>query len=276
MDYKFSQGKAEIIVLLPHYNDNDRLKKAINSIVEPFPIDVFIIDDGSDIKPDLQELKKTYGDKGNLEIKYVPQNIGLNKILNLGIKIILQTNYKYIGRMDSDDTNKPNRFVKQLNFLKENPNISFLGSWGDYYGENGEFLFTMKQAVSDKEIRKKIYLNSVFLHSAILYKRKVIENVKYNDKHTYAEDYHFCFSVIKKFKIANYPEVLVNIIVRQQSISSKQRFKQVFGRIRVITENFYFGFYPIWGLFRNFILLFIPRSFGLKIRKFFKIGKLHV
>jgi len=273
MDYKLSQGKAEIIVLLPHYNDNERLKKAINSIVEPFPIDVLIIDDGSDTKPDQQELKKIYGDRGNLEIKYNNENVGAGETRNMGITIISQTQYQYIGLMDSDDTNKPNRFAKQLTFLKKNPNISFLGSWGDYYGENGEFLFTMKHAVSDKEIRKKVYLNNVFLHSSILYKREIIENVKY---HTYAEDYHFCFSVIKKFKVANYPEVLVNIIVRQQSISSKKRFKQVLGRISVITENFYFGFYPIWGLFRNFILLFIPRSFGLKVRKFFKIGKLHV
>jgi len=272
MNDNFLKGKAEIIVLLPHYNDNERLKNAVNSIVEPFPIDVLIIDDGSDTKPDQEELKKLYGDRGNLEVKYNAQNMKVSKIRNLGLKMILQTSYKYIAHMDSDDTNKPNRFAKQLDYLKNNKEISFIGSWGDYYTEKGEFLFTMKNPVSYKEIRKKMYLNAMFINASILYKREVIDNIKnYPDKNITVDDYHFCFLVIKKFKVANYPEPLVNINIRSQSISSSKRTKQVLERINVITENFYFGFYPIWGLFRNFLLLFMPRSFGLKMRKWFKI-----
>jgi len=273
MENNFLQGTAEIIVLLPHYNDNEGLKNAINSIVEPFPVDVLIIDDGSETKPDEQELKNTYGGRGNLEVKYAPENMGISKALNFGIKIIMQTNHKYIARMDSDDTNNPNRFAKQLTFLKENKDVSFLGSYGNYYDQNGKFLFTKKLAISDKEIRKKMYINNMFLHSAFFYKREVLEDIKkYPQKYVAGEDYHFCFLVIKKYKVANYPESLVNIVVRPQSISSKQRFKQVWTRIDVIIENFYFGFYPILGLFRNLILLFMPRTFGLKIRKWFNFG----
>jgi len=277
MDNKFLQDQAEIIVLLPHYNDNEGLKNAINSIVEPFPVDVLIIDDASDLKPDEQELKKIYGDRGNLEIKYNTQNIGASKTRNIGISIISKTQYQYIGLMDSDDTNKHNRFFKQLKFLKENKDISFLGSWGDYYNENGKYLFTMKLAVSDKEIKKKMYLNCMFLHTSILYKREIIDNndAQYRNGRI-GEDYRFCFNIINKYKAANYPEALVNINVRKESISSGQRFKQVWVRIDVIIENFYFGVHPIWGLFRSLILLFLPRSFGLKVRKFFKIGKLSI
>jgi len=277
MDNKFSQAQAEIIVLLPHYNDNERLKNAINSIEEPFAVDVLIIDDASELKPNEQELKNIYENKGNLEVKYVSQNMKMNRVLNLGLEIILQTNYKYIARMDSDDTNKPNRLAKQIAFLKDNQNVSLVGSWGDYYDEFGKFLFTMKLAVSDKEIRKKMYLNSMFLHSAVLFKREIIENIGgYSDKTITGSDYRFLFKVIKNYQVANYPEPLVNINVRRQSMSSKLRFKQVLERLRVVRENFYFGFYPIWGLFRNLTLLFLPRSFGLRVRKWFKIGKMPI
>jgi len=273
MENKFLQGTAEIIVLLPHYNDNEGLKNAINSIAEPFAVDVLIIDDGSDIKPNEQELKKIYGDRGNLEVKYESQNLKVGKIRNLGLKMILQTNYKYIAHMDSDDTNKPHRFAKQLDYLRTNKDISFLGTWGDCYDENGRFLFTLKHSISDKNIRKKMYLNAMFINASILYKREVIEGIKnYPDKNIAGDDHHFSFLVLKNFKVGNYPEALVNINIRQQSISSKQRFRQVLERIKVIYENFYFGFYPIWGLLRNYILLFMPRSFGLKIRKWFKFG----
>jgi len=274
MEIKFLQSTSEIIVLLPHYNDNQGLKNAINSIVEPFAVDVLIIDDGSDSKPNEQELKNIYGNKGNLEVKYLSQNLGVNRTLNFGLKIIMHTNHKYIARMDADDTNNPNRFAKQLTFLKENKDVSFLGSYGNYYDKNGKFLFTRKLAVSDKEIRKKMYINNMFLHSAFFYKREILEDIKkYTQKYTAGEDYHFCFLVIKKYKVANYPESLVNIVVRSQSISSKQRFKQVWTRINIIVENFYFGFYPIIGIFRNLVLLFMPRSFGLKIRKWFNFGE---
>jgi len=274
MENKFLQGTAKIIVLLPHYNDNQGLKNAINSIVEPFPVDVLIIDDGSEIKPDEQELKNIYGDRGNLEVKYEPQNLKVSKIRNLGLKMILQTNYKYIANMDSDDTNKPHRFAKQLAYLQQNKEVSFLGSWGDYYDENGSFLFTMKHPVSDKKIRKMMYLNAMFINASILYKREVIESIREYPEGTLAgDDYHFSFLVLKNFKVANYPDVLVNVNIRQQSISSQRRYKQVMERIMVARKNFYFGFYPIWGLLRNLILLFVPRSFGLRIRKFFKFGR---
>jgi len=270
---------TEIVILIAHYNDNERLKKAIDSIKEPFEVDVLIVDDGSKVKPNLDELKSIYADRGVLRIEYAPQNMGASKVRNWGLQMILDSGYKYIAIMDSDDTNKPERISKQLGFMKKNPEIALVGSWADYYTSNGDFLFTIKHPAKDKEIKKQMYFNSMFVHPSIIYKREVIENVGgYLEKYKKGgvEDYGFLFKVVKKYPIANYQEVLVNYTINENGLSSKQRFWQVFNRIRIICDNFYFGFYPIFGLFRNSILLVAPRNIGLNIRKWFKIEKMPV
>lgn len=66
--------------------------------------------------------------------------------------------------------------------------------------------------------------------------------------------------MIKNNRVANIPEYLVECVVDPDGISGKQRKKQVLSRIQVILDNFYFGYYPIMGLIRSFILLIIPRK----------------
>src|SRR5690606_19576279 len=248
-NHLLSENNTEIIVLLAHYNDNDRLKNAINSIKEPFAVDVLIVDDGSRVKPDLNELKTIYGNRGNLQIKYAKKNIGASKIRNWGIGLILQSPYQFIGIMDSDDTNKPNRFAKQLEYLKTNKHVALLGTWGDYFDVNDNFLFTLKHPISYEEIKKKMYLNSTFLHSSALYRREVAEKIGgYSEEYKKGgEDYDSMFRVIKKYQAENYPESLVNITVTESGLSSGKRFSQVLNRIKIIRKHFYFGFYPIFG-----------------------------
>lgn len=271
-------NNAEIIILLAHYNDNERLKNAIQSIEEPFPVDVLIVDDGSDLRPQLSEYRMLYGNKGKIDIKYASKNMGASKVRNWGLEMISETDYQFIGIMDSDDTNKPHRFAKQLSYLKKNKHIALLGAWGDYYDTNGKFLFTLKHPTSYSQIKKKMYLNSTFLHSSVLYRREVAEVIgEYSDQYKKGgEDYDYMFRVMSKYHVENYPETLVNITVTKHGLSSQQRFSQVLNRIRIIGNNFYFGFYPIFGIIRNIILLVAPRNLGLKIRKLFNIEKLPI
>jgi len=281
MNTNSTENSPEVIILMAHYNDHERVIKAVDSIQEPFRVDVLIVDDGSKIKPNEGVLKSIYGDRGTLTVKFAPQNMGASKIRNWGLSMILESaaNYKYIAVMDSDDTNKPNRISKQLHFMKENPEVALMGSWADYYTSSGEFIFTLKHPTTDKEIKKQMYLNSMFVHPSVIYKREVVENIGgYLEKYKKGgvEDYGFLFKAVKNYTVANYPEVLVNYTINENGLSSKQRFWQVFGRIRIIMDNFYFGLYPIYGILRNSLLLIAPRNIGLKLRKIFRIEKMPI
>src|SRR5690606_16027970 len=74
------------------------------------------------------------------------------------------------------------------------------------------------------------------------------------------EDYGFFFNVIQKYKVENLPEVLLDYEVNPNSLSAKGRTQQVKARISIIKEHFYFGFYPIYGLIRSYLLLLMPHN----------------
>lgn len=262
--------KAEIIVVIAHYNDAERLKSAITSIKEPIPVDILIIDDGSKFPPNEKELKEVYNGKGTLSVKYMPINQGVGKVRNLGNEIVKDLDYEFIGVMDSDDLNLPNRFYKQISFFRSNPDVYLLGSWCDCVDRDGNYLYSIKHSTEDKEIKKKMYLNSNFVHPTVVFRKIILETIPYYpEKYRKGgvEDYGFLFQVTRKFKVANYPESLILYTIHNSSISSKQRHWQVYNRLRVIIDNFYFGVYPIVGILRNLPLLFMPRGILVRIKK---------
>jgi GT2 family glycosyltransferase len=269
MDFTSSSG-AKIIVLLAHYNDNLRLKNAILSIKEPIPVDVLIVDDGSTIKPDEEELQALYKG-GKIMVEILKKNIGSEKARNHGLEIITALSYKYIGAMDSDDLNKENRFYKQFKYLEENDDVKLLGSWCDCIDSKGNFLYTQKYPIHYNEIKRKMYINSMFAHATLLFHSEILKTIGfYPEKYKWAEDYALAFNATRKFKVENYPEVLIYYTINEKGISSMHRRAQVISRLRIIKDNFYFGFYPIYGLLRNLLLVFISRDFLTNLKKLLK------
>lgn len=258
---------CNIIVLMSHFNDNDRLINCLSSFKEEIPVDILIVDDGSKIKPDEAELQKHFK-VGKVNVVQLKQNSGCGKARNHGLEIISKLDYKYIGTMDSDDLNKENRFTKQYKFLEEHTDVKLLGSWCDCIDENGKFLFTQKYPVAYNTIKNKMYLNSMVAHPTMLFHKSILKTIGFfSEKYKIAEDYAFVFKASKHFKIENYPESLIFYTINDKGYSAIFRKRQVKDRIRIIRDNFYFGFYPIYGLLRNIPLLFLPRNLLTSIKK---------
>ena len=107
-----------------------------------------------------------------------------------------------------------------------------------------------------------MFLNSMFVNPTVVFCSSILDVVtEYPEKYRHAaQDYAFFFKVIKHFKCANLPEVLLDYISDENSISTKKRKLQVKNRIKIIMENFNLGIYPIYGLLRSIILYFFSRS----------------
>lgn len=258
---------CNIIVLMSHYNDNERLIKCLSSFKEEILVDILIVDDGSKIKPDEDELQK-YFKVGKVNVVQMKQNSGCGKARNHGLDIIFKLNYKYVGTMDSDDLNKENRFTKQYNYLEEHTDVKLLGSWCECIDERGNYLFTQKYPVSYSNIKNRMFLNSMVAHPTMLFHKSILETIGFfSEKYQIAEDYAFVFKASKHFKIENYPESLIYYTINDKGYSAIFRKRQVKDRLRIIRDNFHFGFYPIYGILRNIPLLFIPRNLLTSIKK---------
>jgi len=92
----------------------------------------------------------------------------------------------------------------------------------------------------------------------------------YPEANKWAEDYAYAFKIMRKYKVENYPESLIYYTINENGISSTRRRGQVVSRLRIIMDNFYFGFYPIYGLIRNLPLIFISRGLLDTVKRILK------
>jgi len=263
-------NKAEVAVLIPHYNNPKELKRSLLSIQENINIDVVVVDDGSKEKPQESELINNYKN-GYLYFVDLPENQGIEYALNKGLEVIQAKNYKYIGRLDCGDLCKENRFQKQIEYLNNNKQTYLLGTWVNIVDEDHNYQYTLKHPTSYEDIKNKMFYNSMFVHPSVIFRTEVLDKTGfYPLNYKAAEDYAFFFKIVKNFKSENYPEALLDYVIDSKSISSIKRKLQVKSRIRVILNNFYFGFYPINGLLRNFLLYFITRNLSNRLKRILK------
>lgn len=260
--------QKQLLILIAHYNNPSGLEASLRSINEPFEIDVLVVDDGSEEKYDEDLLRAIYSN-GTIFFDALLTNQGVGAAANRALEIALQKNYIFLGRLDCGDINYPNKYKKQLNYLAEHPEVKLLGTWARVLDHEGNFLHLLKHPQAFEDIKKKMYINSMFLNPSVIFYSEII-NVVGNYPYKYrraAQDYAFFFKVIRKFKAENLPEVLMDYIVDPNSISTKRRRLQVANRIRVILDNFYFGFYPLIGLLRGAILFLFPRWVTTEAKK---------
>lgn len=263
----------ETVLLIPHFNNPSGLISSLSSIDKSECIDIVIVDDGSRrYKIEETVVNNSFKASGNITYLYLIENLGIEYALNLGLDFIIEQNkYKYIARLDCGDICLGKRFKIQEAFLREKPEIKLVGSNVICTNLEGVFLYKFLYPEKSEEIKNKMFLNSMFIHPGVMFATEVIAVVgKYPTNYKAAEDYAFFFKIVKKFKTANIQEFLLQYEINPSGISLSKRKLQVWSRIRIIIDNFYFGFWPIYGLLRNMILYILPNSLIQKIKNFKK------
>ncbi len=261
---------VKIAVLIPHYNDIYGLEKSLSSISALEPIDVVIVDDGSKIKPDLVDLKSKFRDINDFFIIYIEENRGIEYALNEGLKFIEKNGrYEYVARLDCGDICHPERFKIQREFLDKNSDIYLVGSWVSFVDTDGKELFPVKYPLKHEKLKKKMYVNNMFIHPSIMFRTSAIDKVGYYPTDIkYAEDYAYFFKFIKNFKTANINKVLLKCEINPSGISLSKRKLQIRNRIAIILQNWDWDICCFYGLSRNILIFFLPYSIIEKMKIF--------
>jgi glycosyltransferase involved in cell wall biosynthesis len=251
----------KVALLIPHYNDRAGLLKSVGSVVEPGLVDLFIVDDGSVDVPPEAEIRASFKPAGLLCLIRLADNEGVAAALNAGLREIIRRGYEYVARLDAGDTCVPNRLQMQCAYLDANPAVALVGSWAEYVDEAGERLFVLKHPSEPAVIKKRMYVNNMFVHPSVMFRVTAVREIGlYPFDYEALEDYAYFFEFTKRYLTSNMPMVLVKYEVSSRAVSTVKRRQQVKSRIRLILANFYFGWYPIYGLIRNALLLLVPRS----------------
>ena len=258
--------ERKIALLITVYNDPEGLKRSLESLPLEVPLDVVVVDDGSDPPlppPEVSEPHRTF-------LIRLERNQGVARAANEGLRFILERGYPYVARLDAGDLALPGRFSAQLRFLEEHPECALVGGQVRFVDIEGRETHHEAFPTEDGAIRKAMRGRNVFIHPAIMVRTQALKEVGfYREEYFPSDDYELCFRLMRRYQVANLGEEVIVCQVNPNGISLRNRRAQLLSRLRVQLENFDPGLKESWlGVVKTLALLLTPWSVvqGLKRR----------
>ncbi|WP_332606272.1 glycosyltransferase [Acinetobacter sp. ESBL14] len=179
--------------------DNQNLKPNEIVLVLDGPI-------GGELTACVQNWQSKIGE--TLKIIALPQNVGLGKALNEGLK---HCSYDWVFRMDTDDICTADRFEKQAAFIQQHPDVVlFSGQVMEFDQDISDANVLKAVPQTYEEIKEFAKKRCPFNHMTVAYKREVILALGGYQHHLFMEDYNLWLRVIgNNHKVANLPDVLL-------------------------------------------------------------------
>lgn len=213
-----------VTVLMPVYNCAEHIVEAMESILAQTFTDfeLLIVNDGS-----TDDTRKIIASKKDRRIRLIDNesNRGLVPTLNKGLN---RARGRFIARMDCDDVALPDRFLRQVKFLEDNPDVSVCGTWARVFGNPREA--TMTPPVHPEEIRVELLFRSALVHSSVMVRRRVLDNspYRYDPAYRHAEDYDLWARLSRVTRLANIDEILMMYRVHEDQIGCLHQDEQQF------------------------------------------------
>lgn len=222
-----------VSIIMPAYNAERYIELAIKSVLKQSfqDFEFIIINDGSRDKT--REKILEFKD-ARIKLIENENNIGLQKSLNKGLSFSCG---EYIARIDADDEwINEDKIKKQIEFLEKNRNYVLIGTGALCVNENGKFLFKYLKEELDKNIRKRITGYNCFIHSSVVFKKEAAVKVGMypeDGESRHVEDYDLWLRLGMVGKMYNLPTYDVSYRMSEESISNKNKIKQLKDTIKI-------------------------------------------
>ena len=215
------KSKPIVSVILPVYNEEENLKRAILSIEKQSykNWELIIINDGSTDQT-LSICKKFI--KKNPKIKLInnSKNLGIVRSLNLGIET---AKGKFIARQDADDLSYQERLKLQVEFLEKNKNYGLVSSLFSISTKKQEILKVTALPLDDYEIKLGMLFFNPMTHGSVMFRKNILKkfNLRYEQKDLFCEDYALWARMSANNKFAILDQVLYQWTISKDGITSK-------------------------------------------------------
>ncbi len=242
--------EPKLSVLMSIYSgDNfEYLDAAIESIISQTrpPDEIVVVKDGP-LTNELSHIIKKWPQKrpGLFKVVSLQENGGLGVALQEGLKAC---SYDIVARMDTDDISCPDRFEKQLKFLRENPDIALVSSWMACFEDNpNKIVFTRQMPQNYEDIRRIARFRNPICHPPAMFRRSAIEAVGGYTNLQRNQDYHlWARMLLNGAKISCIPETLYKFRYNSNFLKRRASFPHMLSMIKLQKEFLKTGFisYP--------------------------------
>lgn len=267
MDFRFSVLISVYYKEIPRYLD-----RALQSITDDQvlkPDEIVLVKDGPLTKELDEVIEKSEKKYPNLfKIVTLEKNYGLGKALNIGLE---NCTYELVARMDGDDISKPERFKKQIDIFKENPNLDIVGSWiNEFIEKKEEIKIRSIRKVPEKsnEIYQKLKSICAFNHPTVMYRKsKVIEVGSYLQEFALEDYYLWIRLAINSADMYNIQESLLNFRITEGTSKRRGGIKLLKSDIEFQTKLYKLRFINKRELLLNLIKYFVYRLLPNNLRE---------
>ena len=230
------------------------------------PAEIILVKDGP-LTVELDAIVSDYAVRyPNLKVVPLPQNQGLGRALNEGLK---HCSYDIVARMDTDDIAKPDRFEKQIAVFRKHPELDLVGAWIDEFEHIPQHVLSIRKVPETSEkiyeyCRKRCPVN----HPVVMFRKSAVLAAGGYQHFPLFEDYFLWVRMLKNgAKFYNIQESLLyfrtspNMYKRRggwKYAMDEVRFQNVMRKMKMIT----------WGRFlMNVAIRFPVRIMPNKLRE---------
>lgn len=209
-------GYANIV--MPVYNGEKHLSTSVDSILaQTFTDFKLIAVDDCSTDASLAILH-SYRDKRIVVVEN-HRHRGIAAALNQGLAL---TDGELLFRMDADDVSLPQRLQRQIDFMRENPQIAVCGSDTDLIDGCGNIIGHRNTKKGDQRIKIALFLGETSLaHPAVVIRNSILKahRIQYSEDCPYAEDYELWCRCSTFSTYENIPEALLQYRHHSESVS---------------------------------------------------------
>ena len=222
----FRNMNFSVLSSVYHQESAAHLDMALGSIFTQtlLPNEVVLIKDGP-LNDALESVIMKYSDlyPSIMKVISLEENKGLGNALRIGADAC---KYDVIARMDTDDIARPERFERQVEFLKEHPDIDVVGANMEEFDETPNDLNRCRvNPETHNEIIGRIRLRNPFNHPTVMMRKTaLLEAGNYNSDLLLFEDYALFLRMwLAGAKFYNMQEILLDFRVGSGVETIKRR-----------------------------------------------------
>ncbi len=224
-----------VLISVYHKEQGEFLRLSLESVMTQtlMPNEVIIVKDGpltAELDLVCDEFIERYPDI--FKIIALPENVGLGRALNEGLK---HCSYDLVARMDSDDISKPNRFMAQVELMKNRLDISVVGSWVEPFENSVDNILACKKRPTEGfELLAYAQKRTPLCHPTVMFRKKDIISVgSYQHIHL-MEDYYLWMRLIKAgYKLYNIQDSLLYFRTSQDVMKRRGGLRYALNEFRL-------------------------------------------